>query len=67
MFYATLVYGEYDEKIPPLHDLPDGVIIYFTKKQFGRHWYLKDLTPVLLEDVPVALKTMVLLMGYGHG
>lgn len=28
-----------------------------------RYWYLKNLTPVLPEDVPKELKTLALLMG----
>lgn len=64
VFYATLLYGEYKTcgalKFN-LRDLPDGIYIYTTNET--PNWYLRDLTPVLDEDVPKELKTLVLLMG----
>ena len=67
VFYATLLWGEYTEKtLPPYRDLPEGCYIHYTKPGFFqgfRHWFLRDLTPVLPEDVPKELKTLALLMG----
>ena len=65
MFYATLLYGEY-ELTSSLYDLPDGVYIFEPEDRDGDYWFLKDLTPVLPEDVPKALRTLVLLMGIGQ-
>ena len=64
VFYATLLYGEYTiNTAPPYWDLPEGCYLYFPKDPYRKHWYLKDLTPVLPEDVPKELKTLALLMG----
>ena len=62
VFYATLLYAEYPVPVwkLPLHDFPDGVFIY--DGGVTKCWYLKDLTPVLIEDVPKELRTMLLLM-----
>lgn len=61
VFYAGLVYMEGDSKLV-LHELPDGAYIYYPKGVNDRHWYLKDLTPVLLQDVPKELLLNVLLL-----
>ena len=61
VFYATLLYGEYASLY--LHSFPDGVYIYEPKARGGNYWFLKDLTPVLIEDVPKELRALVLLMG----
>ena len=63
VFYATLLYGEYDSYYLDLHSFPDGVYIYEPEDHDGDYWYLKDLTPVLIEDVPKELRALVLLMG----
>jgi len=60
IFYAGLVYGDYDV-CPRRADLPDGVFIYF-KEAHEKQWFLKDLTPVLLQDVPKELLLNVLLL-----
>lgn len=62
VFYATLLYGEYST-YEALLTLPDGVYIYKPKNHSGSYWFLKDLTPVLIEDVPKELRALVLLMG----
>lgn len=62
VFYATLLYGEYSTyKVLPT--LPDGVYIYKPEDRGGGYWFLKDLTPVLIKDVPKELRALVLLMG----
>ena len=64
VFYATLLWGEYTiHTTPPYRDLPEGCYLYYPKDPYNKYWYLKDLTPVLPEDVPKELKTLVLLMG----
>ena len=64
VFYATLLWGEYTiNTVPPYRDLPEGCYLYYPKDRYKIYWYLKDLTPVLPEDVPKELKTLVLLMG----
>ena len=63
VFYATLLYGEYPQT-PSLAELPNGCFLYYpSDPYFHQHWYLQDMTPVLPEDVPKELKTLVLLMG----
>ena len=64
VFYATLLYGEYAiTTLPPYRDLPEGCYLYFPNATYRKCWYLKGWTPVLPEDVPKELKTLVLLMG----
>lgn len=65
VFYATLLYGEYSTT-QELRGLPDGAYIFEPKDRYGEYWFLSDLTPVLHEDVPKALRTLVLLMGIGQ-
>lgn len=64
IFYAGLLYGEYGpgEVSPHLHTLPDGVYLYFPHDSQKKHWYLKDMTPVLIEDVPKELRLLLLLL-----
>ena len=64
VFYATLLYGEYSRSFTykELQALPDGVYIYEPEDRDGDYWFLKDLTPVLIEDVPKELRALVLLM-----
>ena len=64
VFYATLLYGEYTSfKELRAADLPDGVYLYEPEDKDGDYWFLKDLTPVLPEDVPKELKALCLIMG----
>ena len=64
VFYATLLYGEYTiNTMPPYRDLPEGCYLYFPNEPYKKYWYLKGMTPVLEEDIPKELKTLVLLMG----
>lgn len=60
VFYAGLLYSEEPAFSKMwLLDLPDGAYVYFTKPN---EWYRKDLTPVLLEDVPKELRLQILLL-----
>ena len=66
VFYATLLYGEY-AYTPAMGDLPDGALLYYPYVKGSKpKWFNRDLTPVLPEDVPKALQTLVLLMGIGQ-
>lgn len=60
IFYGEQIYDQYQSisDTTPMHELPDGVYIYLVSPN---EWYLKDLTPVLLTDVPKAYLTMLLL------
>ena len=64
VFYGIQLYGTY---IPfrnvPFQELPDGCYIYHPSDRLKKYWYLKDITPVLLEDVPKELRTLCLLIG----
>ena len=63
VFYATLVYAQYDFlETSVLIELPDGCYIHVAKMHTP-HWYRKDLSPVLIEDVPKEIKMLCLLMG----
>ena len=68
VFYATLLYGEY-EYTQWCHslrlELPDGCYIRYQRYAWRGDpiWYRKDLTPVLIEDVPKEIKALCLLMG----
>ena len=63
VFYAGLVYGEFSLTTkPPLYEFPEGCYLYYPKCIYGKHWYLKDMTPVLLQDVPKELLLNVLLL-----
>lgn len=62
-FYAGQIYDEWDRLTGgEVVDLPDGIYLYFQDDRQDRHWYMKDLTPVLLEDVPKELRLLVLLL-----
>ena len=64
VFYATLLYGEYTTiSSALLREFPEGCYLHFPRGNCGTYWYLKDMTPVLEEDIPKELKTLVLLMG----
>lgn len=64
VFYGIQLYETYPYffKIP-IRALPDGCYIYQPSDQLKKYWYLKDITPVLPEDVPKVLRTLCLLMG----
>jgi len=71
VYYAGLVYHEHlciNKDLPfsgmKRHDLPDGCYIRVPDGNFfsGNKWYLKDLTPVLIEDVPKELLLLDLLL-----
>ena len=67
IFYGTLIYGECTmaniKNTSFRLDLPDDCLLYFKPPLFDRHWYRKDLTPVLIEDVPKEIKMLCLVMG----
>ena len=63
VFYAGMLYGEFNKDSPVrLHELPDGVYIHVKRDTMLKGWYLKDLTPVLLADVPKELLTYLLIL-----
>ena len=69
VFYGQQVYFESDhwvEIYKGIRDFPDGVYILDSRSSrynsIDSGWYLKDLTPVLIEDVPVELRMMQLLL-----
>lgn len=65
VFYGQQLWSE-TAYTPPLRDLPDGAYLYYAQPPhpgLPARWYRKDLTPVLLEDVPKELKTLCLLLG----
>jgi hypothetical protein len=71
VFYAGLLY---DDLLVSHYDpfntfrgnrFPDGAYIYLSEGSFivdKEHWFLSDLTPVLLEDVPKEYILMGLLL-----
>lgn len=62
-FYAGQIYEEYDRiTIAELITLPDGVYLYLLYDPLKKHWYLRDQTPVLLDDVPTELRLLQLLL-----
>lgn len=65
VFYAGLLYGEYDyvsfrnlQVQCPL-ELYNGGYLYRIQ---NKDWYRMDLTPLLIEDVPKELQLSVLLL-----
>lgn len=64
VFYGKQIYGKYDRVTSRnLMDMPDGVYIYWKNhSNANKCWYLKDLTPVLLEDVPKSLRALALIL-----
>ena len=65
VFYAGLLYGEYDDLADRL-DWPDDVVIYKTAERYITFhppgWYRKDFTPILEEEVPAKLKVLLMLL-----
>lgn len=71
VFYANQVLLEADKPMAGMFiALPDGAYVYFERSRkpspksvFDRWgWYRKDLTPVLLEDVPKELRVLQLIL-----
>ena len=70
VFYAGLLYGEYDSKSFRLLqvrsdcELYNGAYVFRTNltKHPDRPWYRMDGTPCLLADVPKELQMSVLLL-----
>lgn len=73
VFYAGMLYGEYDGKVVSNHQLStrlldtpevyNGCYILITyRAPFVQVWLRGDLTPVRLEDVPKELRVLVLLL-----
>lgn len=61
VFYAGLLYGEYDQ-YPPAREMPDGAYLYCHKLDT---WYVamhRGWTPINLSDVPKELRTYLLLL-----
>jgi len=65
VFYASLLYGEYAiGEWPGAHSLPDGCYMLMSMQR-SRDWYVKQhgsLTPIELSDVPLELRTLLLLL-----
>ena len=68
IYYANMLYGttfyEPNHGFPSFWDLPEGIYLKFPADQedyWPGLWYRKDLTPVLLEDVPKELLVLELL------
>lgn len=65
VFYAGLLYGEYDEggfrllRMQCSSELYNGGYVYSTKQ---RNWSRMDGTPLLKDWVPPNLKAMLLLL-----
>lgn len=65
VFYADLLYGEYDKAGIGLliaqgpSEIYNGAYLY---NKFTRNWYRMDGTPILDVDVPLNLKAMLLLI-----
>jgi hypothetical protein len=65
IFFAGMLYDEVDDMHRIRFDLPDGVYIYRRERYDNdkdRQWFLKDLTPILLDDVPQEYRTLLLLL-----
>lgn len=71
VFYAGMVHSEVDWPMAGFFScLPDGAYLYFDRlqkpgpKSVCWGWYRKDLTPVLLEDVPKELRVLQLILNH---
>lgn len=64
VFYAGLLYGEYDEGGLRLLQVQGDLEIYNGAYFYLKNdrWYRMDGTPVLDVDVPINLKAMLLLL-----
>lgn len=71
VFYAGLLYGEYDGdtfrmlQVQCDPEIYNGGYFYLRPPQFAittERWYRMDGTPILDVDVPVNLKAMLLLL-----
>lgn len=69
VFYGEQIYGTYErwsdlrDAILPDREIYNGCYVYMPNDGLLRFWYRGDTTPVLIEDVPKVLRTLVLLMG----
>lgn len=66
VFYAGLLYGEYTEyadfrqlQVQGGLEIYNGAYVY---DEQDKAWYRMDMTPLLLEFVPVNLRAMLLLL-----
>lgn len=66
VFYGHQLYEAFPW-VPAQRDTPEGSLYYFPTAPYGDddpcRWFNRDMTPILLEDVPKQLRTLVLLMG----
>jgi hypothetical protein len=70
VFYAGQVYSEhpsvqdYIEQMRALigSEIYNGSYVWFRHDSVRKHWYRMDNTPMLLEDVPKALRAWVLVL-----
>lgn len=65
VFYGQQLYGEW-KYFPTYLETPEGALYYCATAPYMYNpcqWFNRDLTPILLEDVPKQLRTLVLLMG----
>lgn len=65
VFYAGLLYGEYDKAGLRLLTVHGPLEVYngaYMHNKFSKSWYRMDGTPVLDVDVPLNLKAMLLLL-----
>lgn len=62
--HAETVLAEYPKgpTRSELRQLPDDVVVFFPECSQRVFWYRKDLTPMLLQDVPKQARAMVLLL-----
>lgn len=65
VFYAGLLYGEYETDDLRLLQVQGDLELYNGGYVYNRHdkrWYRMDGTPMLDVDVPINLKAMLLLL-----
>jgi hypothetical protein len=71
VFYAGGVHWEFDNDQEYVRhrryslidsEIYNGAFVYFRKEAQGTQWYRMDGTPVLLSDVPHALRAWTLIL-----
>ena len=65
VFYAGLPYGEYAAEGLRLLQVQGDLELYnggYVYNKYDKRWYRMDRTPLLDVDVPLNLKTMLLLI-----
>jgi len=70
IFHENQVWGEYDTLKFVLQELPEKVIIHNSNPNtsfFNCTWYQKDLTPILLADVPKEIRALCLVLDIDAG